>query len=94
MTDKLRDIGFQQSQVDECVFYRDDVIFIVYVDDGLFFSSHDDILTLIIKQLKEAGLNVEDQGHPVDYVGVNIKKSHDRTYKFSQRALIDSIIMM
>ena len=31
MTDKLRDIGFQQSQVDECVFYRDDVIFIVYV---------------------------------------------------------------
>ncbi|KAL7474046.1 hypothetical protein ACHAW6_000044, partial [Cyclotella cf. meneghiniana] len=92
LTDKLRDIGFQQSQVDECIFYRDDVIFIVYVDDGLFFHSHDNNLTLIIKQFKVAGLNVEDQGHPVDYVGVNIKKIRDGTYKFTQHALIDAII--
>ncbi len=92
MTDKLRDIGFQQSQVDECVFYRIGIIFIIYIDDGLFFGSHDDILTFIIKQLNNAGLDVEDQGHPTDYVGVNIKKSHDVTYKFTQRALIDAII--
>ncbi|KAL7480291.1 hypothetical protein ACHAW6_005987 [Cyclotella cf. meneghiniana] len=92
MTDKLRNIGFQQSQVDECVFYCNDVILIVYMDDGLFFGSHDNTLTLIIKQLKDAGLNVEDQGHPADYVGVNIRNSRDRTYKFTQRALIDAII--
>jgi hypothetical protein len=92
MTDKLRDIGFQQSQVDECVFYRDDVIFIVYVDDGLFFGSRDDTLTLIIRQLKDAGLNIEDQGHPADYVGVNIRSNRDGTYEFTQRALIDAII--
>ena len=75
MTDKLRDSGFQQSQVDECVFYCNDIIFIVYIDDGLFFGSHDGTLTLIVKQLKDVGLNVEDQGHPADYVGVNIKKT-------------------
>jgi hypothetical protein len=46
--DKLREIGFHQSQVDECVFYRDDIIFIVYVDDGLFFASHDDSITRVI----------------------------------------------
>jgi hypothetical protein len=28
---------FIQSEVDECVFYRDGVIFMVYVDDGIFF---------------------------------------------------------
>ncbi|KAL7474252.1 hypothetical protein ACHAW6_000234, partial [Cyclotella cf. meneghiniana] len=81
-----------QSQVDECVFYCDDVIFIVDVDDSLFFGSHDDTLTLIIKQLKDAGLDVEDQGHPADYVGVNIKKSRDGTYEFTQCALINAII--
>ncbi|KAL7478586.1 hypothetical protein ACHAW6_004345, partial [Cyclotella cf. meneghiniana] len=86
MKDKLHNIGFQHSQVDKCVFYRDDVIFIVCMDGGLFFGSHDD------KQLKNAGLNVEDQGHPADYVGVNIKISHDRTYEFTQRVLIDAII--
>ena len=38
------------------------------------------------------GLNIEDQGHPADYVGVNIKKLKDGSYEFTQRALIDSII--
>jgi hypothetical protein len=38
------------------------------------------------------GLNIEDQGHPVDYVGVNIKKAKDGSYEFTQWALINSII--
>jgi hypothetical protein len=66
LVDKLREVGFQQSLIDECVFYRDDVIFIVYVDDGLFFGSDDDTLSLIIKKLRDSGLNIEDQGHPAD----------------------------
>jgi hypothetical protein len=37
-------------------------------------------------------LNIEDQGHPADYVGVNIKKLRDGSYEFIQPALIDSII--
>jgi hypothetical protein len=38
------------------------------------------------------GLNIEDQGHPADYVGVSIKKLRDGSYEFTQCALIDSII--
>jgi hypothetical protein len=87
MVDKLREIGFRQSQVDKCIFYCDDIIFIVYLDDKLFFGTDDDTLTLIIRQLKNAGLNIEDQGHPADYVGVNIKKARDSSYKFTQYAL-------
>ena len=41
---------------------------------------------------KDAGLNIEDQGHPADYVGVNIRSNRDGTYEFTQRALIDTII--
>jgi hypothetical protein len=33
LTSGLVKIGFVQSKVDECVFYRDGVIFMVYVDD-------------------------------------------------------------
>ncbi|KAL7481891.1 hypothetical protein ACHAW6_007563, partial [Cyclotella cf. meneghiniana] len=32
------------------------------------------------------------QGHPADYVGVNINRTRDGTVEFSQRALIDNII--
>eukprot|EP00804_Cyclotella_cryptica_P006045 CCRYP_000281-RA/>CCRYP_000281-RA protein AED:0.43 eAED:0.50 QI:0/-1/0/1/-1/1/1/0/92 len=50
------------------------------------------MLSLIIKKLCNSGLNIKDQGHPADYVGVNIRKTGDGTYKFTQRALIDAII--
>jgi len=39
LVEKLCSIGFQPSLIDECVFFHDDVIFIVYVDDGIFLGS-------------------------------------------------------
>eukprot|EP00804_Cyclotella_cryptica_P020320 CCRYP_014045-RA/>CCRYP_014045-RA protein AED:0.32 eAED:0.32 QI:0/0/0/1/1/1/2/0/122 len=37
-------------------------------------------------------LNIEDQGHPADYVGVTITKHGNGCIKFTQRALIGAII--
>ncbi len=71
---KLREINFKQSLIDDCVFYRDNVIFIVYVDDGIFLGPSDQQLHDIINELRNLKLSIEDQGHPADYVGVSIKK--------------------
>ncbi|KAL7480224.1 hypothetical protein ACHAW6_005923 [Cyclotella cf. meneghiniana] len=65
---------------------------IVYVDDGIFLGQSDDQLTDIIKELTDTGLEIDDQGHPADYVGVNIKDLPDGSYVFSQKTLIDAII--
>jgi len=92
LVDKLKSIGFTQSIIDECVFYRKDVIFIVYVDDGIFVGPDESNLCNIVTELRNIGLDVEDQGHPADYVGVNIKQHKSGTIEFHQRALIDSII--
>ena len=92
LVEKLASIGFHPSLIDDCVFYRGDVIFMVYVDDGIFVGSDDAQLQDIIKEIQGLGLNIEDQGHPADYVGVNINKLRDGSYEFTQRALIDSII--
>jgi hypothetical protein len=89
---KLASIGFHPSLIDDCVFFRGDVIFMVYVDDGIFIGDNDEQLQAIIKEMQGLGLNIEDQGHPADYAGVNIKKLKDDSYEFTQRALIDSII--
>ena len=64
----------------------------VYVDDGIFLGSNKLQLQEVIKEIQNLGLNIEDQGHPADYVGVNIKKLKDGSYEFTQQALIDSII--
>jgi hypothetical protein len=92
LVEKLLGIGFQQSMIDECVFYCNDVIFIVYVDVGIFMGPNDHKISDVIKEIKKAGLDIEDQGHPADYVGLTITKHSNRYYDFTQRALIESII--
>ena len=92
LVEKLLSLGFQQSLIDESVFYPDDVIFIVYVDDDIFLGPDDRKLTNVIKEIKKTGLDIEDQGHPANYIGVTITKHSNGYLKFTQRALIDSII--
>jgi hypothetical protein len=92
LVEKLLSIGFTTSLIDDCMFFRDDIIFMVYVDDGIFLGNNDSKLQETIKDIQDLGLNIEDQGHPKDNVGVNIKKLRDGSYEFTQHALIDSII--
>ncbi len=92
LVNKLQEINFQQSLINDCVFYHGDVIFIVYVDDGIFFGSSDEQLSGIINEMRNLELDIKDQGHPADYVGVNIKRIKDGSIELSQRALIDTII--
>ena len=68
LVEKLRSINFKQSQVDDSVFYWGDIIFMVYVDDGIFIGSDDFQLREAIKQLQDLNLKIEDQGHPADYL--------------------------
>jgi hypothetical protein len=74
LMDKLMSIGFTPSLIDDCIFFCNDIICMVYVDDGIFLDKDDSKLQDDIKEIQDLGLNVEDQGHPADYVGVNIKK--------------------
>jgi hypothetical protein len=92
LVDKLTPIGFTTSLIDDCVFFRGDVIFMVYMDNGIFPGSNDSQLQEVIKEIQNLGLNIEDQGHPADDVGVNIKKLKVGSYEFTQQALIDSIV--
>ena len=78
--------------IDDCVFYQGSTIFIVYVGDGIFIGDTDDQISEIIVQLQGLGLKIEDQGHPADYIRVNIKQMKQGGIEFTQRTLIDSII--
>jgi hypothetical protein len=64
----------------------------VYDDNDIFLGPDDEKLQAAIYEIQEASLNIEDQGHPANYVGVNIKKTKGGSYELTQQALIDSII--
>jgi hypothetical protein len=77
-------INFKQSLIDNCVFYQDGLIFIVYNNNGNFLGSSDKQLLGIINKLRNLKLSIEDQGHPADYVRVNIKKLKDGVIELLQ----------
>ena len=98
----LLDRGFQQGQVDPCVFYKDTLILLIYVDDVICFCPDDkpidDFITSM--QLPEPrSFVLEDQGPLKDYLGIEIKESIDsaanqdhRTIHVTQKHLIDKIL--
>jgi len=85
---KLRDIDFQQSAIDECVFYRRNFVFIFYVHDNIFTSSDPKEIDKAIQELKDAGLDLEDQGNIADYLGINFNYGKDGTITMPQPQLM------
>ncbi len=92
LMDKLMSIRFITFLIDDCIFFWGDIIFMVYTDDGIFLGKDDLQLQQVIEEIQNLGLNFEGQYHPVDYVGVNIKKLKNGSYEFIHQALLDSII--
>ena len=84
LKEKLLKIGFTQSIFDECLFYRGDVMFVVYVDDGIFVSPNNQHITDAIQELKHQKLDIEDQGDLNDYLGVNVTTLENGDIKLSQ----------
>eukprot|EP00957_Ditylum_brightwellii_P020850 1572653-Ditylum_brightwellii.AAC.1 len=90
LTEKLKGIRFEQSNVDECVFYRGQVTFICYVDHGIFLGPNFDAIDQAIADLKEDKLDIKDWGNLKDYLGINISKIREKI-KLSQPHIIKQI---
>lgn len=97
LTKGLLNIGFRQSRVDECVFYREDVIFAVFVDDGIFYSPNEASIQRVLKDMKnnkktKCNFDIEDKGSISDYLGLNFEELEGGRLKLSQPHLIENII--
>jgi hypothetical protein len=93
----LRNLGFTPSAIDECVWYRDDVIFTFYVDDGIAWSPNKESVDKFIEdfrnvQLAGAKYDIEDMGDITDYLGINFSQLPGSKIHLSQPHLIDDII--
>ncbi|KAG7363236.1 reverse transcriptase RNA-dependent DNA polymerase [Nitzschia inconspicua] len=85
-------LGFTQSKIDDCVFYRGSTVLLVYTDDCIIIdkeSQHN--VDTLFKELSQH-FNVEDEGQLSDYLGVQISMPEQGKYQFTQPHLIDSIL--
>jgi hypothetical protein len=88
----LKDIGFEPSDHDECVFYRGSTLFMVFTDDAIIIDKESEAnIDKAIKDLR-GKFTVEDEGSIEDYLGVQVNKSEDGSIHLKQPQLIDAIL--
>jgi hypothetical protein len=89
----LEGMGFTRPVADPCVFYRDKLIFLHFVDDCICLSPDAADIDKFLSDLRHAKFNVADEGELADYyLGVKIEKLPEGKFKLSQPHLIDSIL--
>ena len=87
----LADLGFTQSDTDECVFYRGSTVFMVYTDDGIFCGPNEAEIATCMGELGRR-FDITDEGDIDEYLGVKVTRMPDGTITLTQPHLIDSII--
>jgi hypothetical protein len=91
---QLLSLGFWQSVLDPCCYFRDDLILLCYVDDCLLFCPDDSKITNLVQELKRTFI-LEYQGDVAAYLGIDVAKTFIDTkpqFKLSQPHLIQCII--
>ena len=67
----MLDLDFIPSEVDDCIFYRGSVIFMVYVDDAIFMGPGKEEIDKCISDMGSI-FNLQDEGDISDYLGIKV----------------------
>ena len=74
----LGNLSINPSKVDPCVFIRDDIIVLVYVDHCLVFSQDKDKTKQLLDKLKnKEKLDLTDEGDVDKYLGFEIERNKE-----------------
>ena len=90
----MRAIGFTLSKFDPCLYYRNSIIFLVYIDDCIVFGPNNKAIDEVVTDLCNSTQNftLNDQGEVGNFLGIQIQKLDDGSIVLTQLQLIDSII--
>ena len=69
----LLSCGFRQSEVDPCLFYKKDMLFILYVDDAICLTPKKSNADQLILDLKKLGYSLTDEGSMLAYLGLQVE---------------------
>ncbi len=83
--------GFTQSMADECVFYQNGIMLLIFVDDTTCIYHDEGAAQKLAKELKQS-FDITINGTITDFLGVRFKRRLDGAFVLSQPQLIDSIL--
>lgn len=84
--------GFKQSCVDLCLFYKRQVLSIMYMGNTVCLSKDEMESNTLIINLKEQGYKLRDEGELSAYLGLQVNKLDDKIISLTEPAFIEQII--
>jgi hypothetical protein len=88
----FKDLGFTQSTLDKCLWYKKDIFVIIYVDDcGISAKSHT-LIDELIEQLRKKGFKLTKEGTFSEFLGIQYSSDDQGNVHLSQEGLIKKIL--
>jgi hypothetical protein len=83
--------GFKVCQSDPCVYTKDNIVVLVYVDDMLIFSRSMSQIEKFMRSLDKE-YDYTDEGDIKSYLGIDVSEPCEGTFKLSQPHLTQNIL--
>jgi len=88
----LTKIGFEQSAYEECLYFRDDTILLLYVDDLIVMNKTEADIDKAFEDLQQAGFDIKCEGSLSEYLGIQIQRKSNGNIHLTQPTVIRQII--
>ena len=96
LRDGLKDRGFKPSKVNQCLYMKDGMVILVYVDDCIIIGKDMGEIDGFMKSMQRGSENfvLTDEGSIDKFLGIEIKRLGKQEFEISQPFLIDRILVL
>ena len=88
----LRTLGFKQSKIDPCLWYKPDCFIICFVDDCGICCKHEEDCDKLIEELKDLGFSLTKESSFEEFLGIQYETLPNGDVDLTQKGLISKII--
>lgn len=88
----FQDLGFKQSSIDKCLWYKKDIFVIIYVDDCGISARSSNLIDELIAQLRSKGFKLTKEGTFSEFLGIQYSSDDKGNVHLSQEGLIKKIL--
>lgn len=91
ISNALKRLGFKVSSTDACLFLKENIAVVIYVDDMLLFTNDLKLADELISSLS-TDFPLTNEGSAASYLGISITKHEDGALELKQKGSIDKVL--
>ena len=85
-------MGFTQSAYEECLYFCNGTILLVYVDDFIIMSQEEANIDKAFHNIQRAGFDIKCKGELNEYLGIQVQRNGNGTIQLKQPTIIKQIL--